>query len=183
MKKFTVSQVCNYGLAGIISITAVLSTNNHVLAQTVDDALIVETEVLEEDTDTVLESGHNTNQTIDFVSPYINTPQASPPKKIQPAVRTVKTNNQCSGATIIEGETPSFVVKVCKQNNQFLYIGKSKKQPNKPIQLSAKVVGKSKYKAQNGKYSYLVSPDGVEVWLNGRKIRSDRFYVSKVFND
>jgi lipoprotein NlpD len=114
--------------------------------------------------------------TVDFVSPYSNSSQVSPSQQIPVALGAGQDRGQCNGATVIEGETANFLVQVCEENGNFFYIGKSKQEPDKPVKLFATVVGDFKYKAENGSYSYLVNPNGVEVWLNGQKLRSDRFY-------
>ncbi|GAA6620939.1 hypothetical protein [Scytonema sp. NUACC26] len=163
MQKVTGSQTYSYGLIAFITSVTLFGTGNYVLSQTSQGSL---------------KSPH-TAFTIDFVSPYSGRQQNSRSQK-KPAT-TLKAKNKYSIITILEGETAHFIVKVYKENNQILYVGKSKKDPKKPVKLPAKVVGKSKYRANNGSYSYIVNPDGVEVWQSGRKIRSDRFRLSKVF--
>ncbi|MEC4815852.1 MAG: M23 family metallopeptidase [Scytonema sp. PMC 1069.18] len=113
---------------------------------------------------------------VDFVSPYSNTRQVSPSQQIPVAFGTEQDKGRCNGEIVIQGETANFIVKVCEENGNFFYIGQSKQEPDKPVKLFATIVGTSKYKAENGSYSYLVNPNGVEVWQNGHKLRSDRFY-------
>jgi lipoprotein NlpD len=43
-------------------------------------------------------------------------------------------------------------------------------------------IGKGRYRADNGSFYYLVSPEKVEVWRNGSQIRSDSFYNLTKFN-
>ncbi|KYC37694.1 hypothetical protein WA1_04020 [Scytonema hofmannii PCC 7110] len=162
MQKVRSSQA-SYGLIAFMTSATLFGTSNHVLSQTAQGSL----------------KSPQTAFTIDFVSPYSKTQPTSPSQK-KPAA-TSRAKNRYSITTILEGETANFIVKVYKENNQILYVGKSKKDPNKPVKLPAKVVGKSKYRANNGSYSYIVNPDRVEVWQGGRKIRSDRFRLSKVF--
>jgi lipoprotein NlpD len=87
----------------------------------------------------------------------------------------------CNGILLIDGETANAFVKVCQENGQLFYIGQLKQDPTKPVRLLAWNVGKIRYRADNGDFSYLVNPDGVEVWHNGHQIRSERFYVSNSF--
>ncbi|MFE1747382.1 M23 family metallopeptidase [Coleofasciculus sp. H7-2] len=101
------------------------------------------------------------------------------PKLLQPiavAATSVvaETFNQCSNA-LIEGETASSRVKVCRENGQLFYVGQLKQQPSASMQLAAWRVGQDRYQADNGSYSYFISPRGVEVWRNGRQIRSEPF--------
>lgn len=86
-------------------------------------------------------------------------------------------NTECRGKTVIEGETKNVRVKVCQENGQFFYIGQLKLDSH-PVRLPASSVGDSRYEAENGSFSYIVSPLRVEVWRNGRQIRSDSFYSS-----
>ncbi|KAF3884570.1 MULTISPECIES: hypothetical protein [Nostocales] len=163
MQKVTSLQAYSYSLITLMTFATLLGTSNHVLSQTAQRSL----------------KSFQTAFTVDFVSPYSKTQPTSASQKKPPATSKVK--NRYSITTILEGETANFIVKIYKENNQILYLGKSRKDPNKPVKLPAKVVGKSKYRANNGSYSYIVNPDGVEVWQSGRKIRADRFRLSKVF--
>ncbi|MCW5315854.1 peptidoglycan DD-metalloendopeptidase family protein [Nostoc sp. KVJ3] len=90
---------------------------------------------------------------------------------------TVSTDTKCNGVTILEGETTSIRVKVCEENGQLFYIGQLKQDPSKPIKIAALNIGKGRYRADNGSFYYLVSPEKVEVWRNGTEMRSDRFYT------
>ncbi|MUH01216.1 hypothetical protein F7734_56700 [Scytonema sp. UIC 10036] len=167
MQKVISLRAYNCGLIVLMTSATLFGTSNHVLSQTAQGSL----------------KSSQTAFTIDFVSPYSKTQpktQPSSPLQKKPAA-TSTAKNRYTITTILEGETVNFIVKVYKENNQILYVGKSKKDPSKPVKLPAKVVGKSKYRANNGSYSYIVNPDGVEVWQSGRKIRADRFRFSKVF--
>jgi lipoprotein NlpD len=103
----------------------------------------------------------------------------------RPSVNQVKilpspaANTQCQGVTLINGETANAHVKVCQENGQLFYIGELKQNPNQPVRLPARNVSNSKYRADNGSFSYLVSPQGVEVLRNGQPFRSDNFYTYK----
>lgn len=88
-------------------------------------------------------------------------------------------NNQCKGVTLIDGETANAHVQVCQENGQLFYIGSLKQNPNQPVRLPAWNVSNSKYRADNGSFSYLVSPQGVEILQNGQRFRSDNFYTYK----
>jgi lysostaphin len=81
----------------------------------------------------------------------------------------------CKGSIVISGETATTRVKVCSENNQFFYIGELKQNPDKPIKIPAWNVGKAQYRADNGSFSYFISPRGVEVWRNGSPMRSESF--------
>ncbi|MBR8837511.1 MAG: M23 family metallopeptidase [Stigonema ocellatum SAG 48.90 = DSM 106950] len=103
------------------------------------------------------------------------TAQQTPSQSIPIPVESAMVNTGCSGATVIEGETATSHVKVCQENGQLFYIGQLKQNPDKPIRLPAMNVGRSLYRADNGSFSYFVSPEGVQVWRNGSPIRTDSF--------
>ncbi|MDZ8086849.1 MAG: M23 family metallopeptidase [Nostoc sp. DedQUE12b] len=88
----------------------------------------------------------------------------------------ISTDTKCNGISLIEGETISSRVKVCEENGQLFYIGQLKQAPSKPIKIVALNIGKDRYRADNGSFYYLVTPQKVEVWRNGIQIRSDSFY-------
>ena len=88
-------------------------------------------------------------------------------------------NNQCKGVTLIGGETANAHVQVCQENGQLFYIGSLKQNPNQPVRLPAWNVSNSKYRANNGSFSYFVSPQGVEILRNGQRFRNDNFYTYK----
>ncbi|WP_017315235.1 M23 family metallopeptidase [Mastigocladopsis repens] len=110
-----------------------------------------------------------------------STSQVSPSQPIPVAVGSQIPDAECNGPTVIEGETANVFVKVCRENGQLFYIGQLKQDPTQPVRLPASSVGSSRYRADNGSFSYLVSPDGVEVWRNGQQVRSDTFSTSKQF--
>ncbi|KAF3884572.1 MULTISPECIES: M23 family metallopeptidase [Nostocales] len=86
-------------------------------------------------------------------------------------------NAECSGKTVLEGETVSVHVKVCYEDGQLFYIGQKKEYPGSPIKIPARQIGGQTYQANNGSFWYRVSPQKVEVWQDGNPypIRSDRF--------
>ncbi|MHC5614480.1 MAG: M23 family metallopeptidase [Nostoc sp.] len=110
------------------------------------------------------------------VSPPPVAKQVSPSQPIPIDFAPVSTDTKCNGVTIIEGQTASIRVKVCEENGRFFYIGQLKRDSSKPIKIAALNIGKGRYRADNGSFYYLVSPEKVEVWRNGSKIRSDSFY-------
>ncbi|MEH1937267.1 MAG: M23 family metallopeptidase [Nostoc sp.] len=110
------------------------------------------------------------------VSPPPLAKQVSPSQSIPIDFAPVSSDTKCNGVTIIEGETASIRVKVCEENGQLFYIGQLKQNPSKPIKIAALNIGKGRYRADNGSFYYLVSPEKVEVWRNGSQIRSDSFY-------
>ncbi|MBE8987081.1 M23 family metallopeptidase [Nostoc sp. LEGE 12450] len=89
----------------------------------------------------------------------------------------ISSDTKCNGVTIIDGETANIHVKVCEENGQLFYIGQLKQDPSKPIKIAALNIGKGRYRADNGSFYYLVSPERVEVWRNGTQMRSDKFYT------
>ncbi|MBO3460877.1 M23 family metallopeptidase [Aetokthonos hydrillicola Thurmond2011] len=103
------------------------------------------------------------------------TKQTSSSQSIPIAVASANLDTGCKGSTVIAGETATTRVKVCKENGQFFYIGQLKQNPDKPIKLPAWNVG-SLYRADNGSFSYFVSPQGIEVWRNGSPMRSEIFF-------
>ncbi|MBN3942432.1 M23 family metallopeptidase [Nostoc sp. NMS9] len=110
------------------------------------------------------------------VSPPPVANQVSPSQPIPIGFAPVSADTKCNGVTIIEGETASIRVKVCEENGQLFYIGQLKQDPSKPIKIVALNIGKDRYRADNGSFYYLVTPQRVEVWRNGSQIRSDSFY-------
>ncbi len=84
-------------------------------------------------------------------------------------------NAECSGKTVIEGETMSVHVKVCYEDGRFYYIGQKKEYPSSPIKIPAERIGRQTYQANNGSFLYRVSPQRVDIWQNGYYIRSDKF--------
>ncbi len=111
-----------------------------------------------------------------LVSPPPVAKQVSPSQPIPIDFAPVSTDAKCNGVTIIEGQTATIRVKVCEENGQLFYIGQLKRDSSKPIKIAALNIGKGRYRADNGSFYYLVSPEKVEVWRNGSKIRSDSFY-------
>ncbi len=103
--------------------------------------------------------------------PSVNQARISP----SPTISSI----QCQGATLIDGETTNAHVKVCQENGQLFYIGELKQNPNQPVRLPAWNVSNSKYRADNGSFSYLVSPQGVEILRNGQRFRNDNFYTPR----
>ncbi|MEH1868417.1 MAG: M23 family metallopeptidase [Nostoc sp.] len=113
-----------------------------------------------------------------------NYPVSTPPvaKQVSPSlppigIAPIGSDTNCNGVTIIDGETANIHVKVCEENGQLFYIGQLKQDPSKPIKIAALNIGKSRYRADNGSFYYLVSPERVEVWRNGTQMRSDKFYT------
>ncbi|MEH1873253.1 M23 family metallopeptidase [Nostoc sp.] len=119
-------------------------------------------------------------QQMDNLNHPVSTPplakQVSPSQSIPIGFAPVSTDTKCNGVTIIQGETASIRVKVCEENGQLFYIGQLKQDPTKPIKIAALNIGKGRYRADNGSFYYLVSPEKVEVWRNGTQMRSDKFY-------
>lgn len=119
-------------------------------------------------------------QQVDNPNHPVSTPpvakQVSPSQPIPINFAPVSTDTKCNGVTIIEGETASIRVKVCEENGQLFYIGQLKQDPSKPMKIAALNIGKGRYRADNGSFYYLVSPEKVEVWRNGSQMHSDSFY-------
>ncbi|MBG1266365.1 M23 family metallopeptidase [Nostoc sp. WHI] len=103
--------------------------------------------------------------------------QVLPSQPIRIGFIPVSTDTRCNGVTIIEGETANIHVKVCEENGRLFYIGQLKQDTSKPIKMPALNIGKGRYRAENGSFSYLVTSESVEVWRSGSQIRSDSFYT------
>jgi lipoprotein NlpD len=88
-------------------------------------------------------------------------------------------NNLCNGKTLIAGETANARVQVCQENGKLFYIGELKQNPNQPVKIPAWNINSSQYRADNGSFSYVVSPQGIEIWRNGSRFRNDIFYTNK----
>ncbi|MFN6561815.1 MAG: M23 family metallopeptidase [Nostoc sp. ChiSLP01] len=101
--------------------------------------------------------------------------QVSPSQGITINSAPLNSNTECNGVTIIGGETAKIRVKICEENGQLFYIGQMKQNPNQPIKIPALNIGKDKYQADNGSFSYVVTHQRVEVWQNGSRIRSENF--------
>jgi len=102
----------------------------------------------------------------------------TPPQPISAAVlesRVTSDENSCKGRPLIQGETTRFRVRVCEQNGELFYLGEFKNNRRTRLRLQARHLGGDRYQAENGSYSYQVSAAGVEVWRNGRQLRSERF--------
>jgi hypothetical protein len=105
-------------------------------------------------------------------------PPISSAKPITVNIAPIKTNSECAGTTILLGETAKARIQVCEENGQLFYIGKLKQASYQTVKIIAWNIGKNQYRADNGSFSYLVSPEKVEVWRNGSKLRSDSFDTS-----
>ena len=105
--------------------------------------------------------------------------EVSRSQPISVSVGSAIANTKCNGVTVIQGETANVWVKVCQENGQTFYIGQLKQDPTKLVKIPAFNQGNSRYRADNGSFSYYVTPDKVEIWRNGRQLRSDIFYTSK----
>ncbi|WP_392531801.1 M23 family metallopeptidase [Nostoc sp. C117] len=101
--------------------------------------------------------------------------QVSTSQPIAIGFATLNANTGCNGITVIEGETAKIRVKVCEENGHLFYIGQMKQDPSQPIKIPALNIGKGRYQADSGSFSYLVTPKKVEVWRNGNRIRSESF--------
>ncbi|MDP5339556.1 MAG: M23 family metallopeptidase [Nodularia sp. (in: cyanobacteria)] len=105
-------------------------------------------------------------------------PEVSPSQLIPIILLPVNFENECRGITILKGETANNVIKICQENAQLFYIGQLKQNLSEPIKIPAWNIGKDRYRADNGTYSYLVNAESVEVWRNGLEIRTDIFSTS-----
>lgn len=101
--------------------------------------------------------------------PIIPTPQP---------VLSVSDHTDCRGTTVMNGETATVSIKVCEENGQLFYLGKLKQEPSQVLKIRARKVDDNKYQAENGTFSYLISPEKVEIWRNGSPIRADSFLTS-----
>ncbi|MEA5581138.1 M23 family metallopeptidase [Nodularia harveyana UHCC-0300] len=96
-------------------------------------------------------------------------------QQVLPPQAPTRVTTQCSGMTILEGETTSNLIKICQENAELFYIGQLKANSTTPIKIPAWNIGKDKYRADNGTFTYLVNPSSIEVWRNGVQIRTDMF--------
>ena len=108
-------------------------------------------------------------------SPLITQPSLEQP--VSPSQPTPMTDAQCNGLTRLQGETANALIRICDENGQLFYIGELKQNPSQPVKIPAWIIGSNRYQADNGTFSYVVSPEAVEVWRNGSQIRSDSFYT------
>ncbi|MTJ49305.1 M23 family metallopeptidase [Dolichospermum sp. UHCC 0259] len=93
---------------------------------------------------------------------------------LQP-VLSVSDYTDCDGTTVMNGETATVSIKVCEENGQLFYLGKLKQEPSQVLKIRAWKVDNNKYQANNGSFSYLISPEKIEIWRNGSPIRADSF--------
>jgi lysostaphin len=103
------------------------------------------------------------------------TEQIEPSAPESTAGQPIMVDGVCGETTVLEGETPNFLISVCSERGQLFYFGQSKQNPNVTVWLPARRVSGGRYRAENGSYSYLVGNSRVEVLRNGRQIRSERF--------
>lgn len=105
----------------------------------------------------------------------------APPRQQAPSPSTVvnnsKASNRCDGRTVIEGETNNAYVRVCQEKGNLFYIGQLKQNRNQAVKLPAWSISDSQYRADNGSFSYFITPQGVEIWRNGQRIRTEDFYT------
>ena len=106
------------------------------------------------------------------------TPVNQPITPTSEPVLPINNNTDCQGTLIMKGETATVSIKVCEENGQLFYIGKLKQEPNQLLKLLAWKVDNNKYQADNGTFSYLISPEKIEIWRNGSPIRADSFLTS-----
>jgi murein DD-endopeptidase MepM/ murein hydrolase activator NlpD len=106
------------------------------------------------------------------------TPVNQPITPTSEPVLPINNNTDCQGTIIMKGETATVSIKVCEENGQLFYIGKLKQKPNQLLKLLAWKVDNNKYQADNGTFSYLISPEKIEIWRNGSPIRADSFLTS-----
>jgi hypothetical protein len=50
--------------------------------------------------------------------------------------------------------------------------------PNQLLKIRAWKVNNNTYRADNGTFSYLISPEKIEIWRNGSPIRADNFLTA-----
>ena len=106
------------------------------------------------------------------------TPVNQPITPTSEPVLPINNNTDCQGTLIMKGETATVSIKVCEENGQLFYIGKLKQEPNQLLKLLAWKVDHNKYQADNGTFSYLITPEKIEIWRNGSPIRADSFLTS-----
>jgi hypothetical protein len=107
----------------------------------------------------------------------VNQPVTPTAKPILP----LSNNTNCDGTTVMSGETATVSIKVCEENGQLFYLGKLKQEPSQLLKIRAWKVDNHKYQANNGTFSYLISPEKIEIWRNGSPIRADSFLTSYGF--
>ncbi|MBE9052657.1 M23 family metallopeptidase [Nostocales cyanobacterium LEGE 11386] len=115
-----------------------------------------------------------TSSTANKITPHPSQ-QVSPSQPIPISLTPANTDTECHGLTIMEGETAKNLIKICEDNGQLFYIGQLKQDLSRPIKIPAWHIGNDRYRANNGSFSYFVSPRRVEVWRNGIQVRSDIF--------
>ncbi|BCL34635.1 M23 family metallopeptidase [Nostoc sp. MS1] len=103
--------------------------------------------------------------------------QVSPSQPIPITLGAMNSDVQCNGMTRLEGETANALVRICDENGQLFYIGELKQNPTQSVKIPAWTVGRNRYQADNGSFSYVVSPEQVQVLRNGSQIRTDNFYI------
>ncbi|QLE57031.1 M23 family metallopeptidase [Nostoc sp. TCL26-01] len=121
---------------------------------------------------------HQASKSVQPIYPPQVEQPVSPAQSIPIHVAPVNPHLGCTGVTVLKGETANSLVKVCEENGQLFYIGELKQDPSQPVKVPAWNIGNNKYRADNGSFSYLVSPEKVEIWRNGSQIRTDNFYTS-----
>ena len=109
------------------------------------------------------------------------TPVNQPVTPTAKPILSLRNNTNCDGTTVMSGETATVSIKVCEENGQLFYLGKLKQEPSQLLKIRAWKVDNHKYQANNGTFSYLISPEKIEIWRNGSPIRADSFLTSYGF--
>ncbi|MFM7407666.1 MAG: M23 family metallopeptidase [Cuspidothrix sp.] len=106
------------------------------------------------------------------------TPVNPPVAPITQQVVPISNHAECTGNPLLTGETATVSIKICDENGQLFYVGKSKQEASQVLKIRARKVNKNRYRADNGSFSYLISPEKVEIWQNDSPIRADSFVFS-----
>lgn len=114
------------------------------------------------------------NNAVTRVTPKVNQSQ----KSIVTTIDSNMTNKnlECIGNTLITGETTKATIKVCQEQGKLFYIGQLKENSSDFLKLPAYQVSDNKYRADNGSFSYFVTPKKVEVWRYGIPISTNNFH-------
>lgn len=108
-------------------------------------------------------------------------PPASPPPVPTPAILNPATVDLataeaiCQRDLLLDRQTATFNIKICRQRGQLFYFGQTKANPQEFIFLPAQSLAGGGYRAERGSYSYAVSSHGIKVSRFGREIRTASF--------
>jgi hypothetical protein len=107
-----------------------------------------------------------------------NVPTASIPDTPSQPTETVASNCPDRSQQFVAGETDSFNIYICGQNQPTQYVGIAKDN-GAAIRLNLALASKGKYTARNGSTAYTVTRNSLTITQNGRVLQTQPLRVSQ----